>query len=33
MAANPLKFKDLGLREELLRAIAEQGYDTPTPVP
>ncbi len=32
MAANPLKFEDLGLREELLRAITEQGYDTPTPI-
>ena len=25
-------FTDLGLRAELLRAIAEQGYDTPTPI-
>ena len=25
-------FTELGLRAELLRAIAEQGYDTPTPI-
>jgi ATP-dependent RNA helicase RhlE len=27
-----MKFTDLGLSEPLLRAIAEQGYDTPTPI-
>jgi ATP-dependent RNA helicase RhlE len=27
-----MKFTDLGLSESLLRAVAEQGYDTPTPV-
>jgi len=27
-----MHFTDLGLRAELLRAIAEQGYDTPTPI-
>ncbi|HRH14875.1 MAG TPA: DEAD/DEAH box helicase, partial [Azonexus sp.] len=25
-------FTELGLRAELLRAIGEQGYDTPTPI-
>ena len=25
-------FTDLGLRAEILRAIADQGYDTPTPI-
>ena len=27
-----MHFTDLGLRAELLRAISEQGYDTPTPI-
>ena len=27
-----MKFTDLGLSAEILRAIAEQGYDTPTPI-
>ena len=27
-----MKFTDLGLAEPLLRAVAEQGYDTPTPI-
>ncbi len=27
-----MKFTELGLRAEILRAIAEQGYDTPTPI-
>ena len=27
-----LRFTELGLRPELLRAIADQGYDTPTPI-
>ena len=27
-----MSFTDLGLRAELLRAVAEQGYDTPTPI-
>jgi len=27
-----MNFADLGLSEELLRAIAESGYDTPTPI-
>jgi len=27
-----MKFTDLGLRAELLLAISEQGYDTPTPI-
>ena len=27
-----MKFTDLGLRAEILRAIADQGYDTPTPI-
>ncbi len=27
-----MHFTDLGLRAELLRAIADQGYDTPTPI-
>jgi len=27
-----MKFTDLGLRAEILRAISEQGYDTPTPI-
>ena len=27
-----MHFTDLGLSAELLRAIADQGYDTPTPV-
>jgi ATP-dependent RNA helicase RhlE len=28
----PMKFTDLGLAEPILRAVAEQGYDTPTPI-
>ena len=28
-----MHFTDLGLSAELLRAIADLGYDTPTPVP
>ena len=27
-----MQFTDLGLSEELLRAVREQGYDTPTPI-
>jgi len=27
-----MQFTDLGLKAELLRAVAEQGYDTPTPI-
>ena len=27
-----MHFKDLGLSEPLLRAVHEQGYDTPTPI-
>ncbi len=27
-----MNFSDLGLRAEILRAIADQGYDTPTPI-
>jgi ATP-dependent RNA helicase RhlE len=27
-----MHFKDLGLSEPLLRAVSEQGYDTPTPI-
>ncbi|MDF1880198.1 DEAD/DEAH box helicase, partial [Sulfurimonas sp. MAG313] len=27
-----MKFTDLGLNEHILRAIKDQGYDTPTPV-
>ena len=27
-----MNFKDLGLAEPLLRAVGEQGYDTPTPI-
>ena len=27
-----MKFTDLGLAEPLLRAVADQGYDTPTPI-
>jgi len=27
-----MKFEDLGLAEPLLRAVREQGYDTPTPI-
>ncbi|MEP7085577.1 MAG: DEAD/DEAH box helicase, partial [Betaproteobacteria bacterium] len=30
-AATPA-FADLGLREEILRAVAEKGYTTPTPI-
>ena len=29
---SPMKFSDLGLSPELLRAVAEKGYDTPTPI-
>ena len=25
-------FSELGLRAEILRSLAEQGYDTPTPI-
>ena len=28
----PLKFTELGLDAAILRAVAEQGYDTPTPI-
>jgi ATP-dependent RNA helicase RhlE len=27
-----MSFDQLGLRPELLRAVADSGYDTPTPV-
>ena len=27
-----MSFNELGLKAELLRAVAEQGYDTPTPI-
>jgi ATP-dependent RNA helicase RhlE len=27
-----MNFTDLGLAEPLLRAVREQGYDTPTPI-
>jgi ATP-dependent RNA helicase RhlE len=27
-----MSFKDLGLRAELVRAVSEKGYDTPTPI-
>ena len=27
-----MQFTDLGLKAELLRAVADQGYDTPTPI-
>ena len=27
-----MNFKDLGLSEPILRAVGEQGYDTPTPI-
>jgi ATP-dependent RNA helicase RhlE len=27
-----MQFTDLGLKAELLRAVSEQGYDTPTPI-
>ena len=27
-----MSFSDLGLKPELLRAVAEKGYDTPTPI-
>ena len=27
-----MKFSDLGLEPELLRAVAEKGYDVPTPI-
>jgi superfamily II DNA/RNA helicase len=29
---NLMKFADLGLSDELLRAVTESGYDTPTPI-
>jgi ATP-dependent RNA helicase RhlE len=28
----PLRFQEFGLRDELLRALDEAGYDTPTPI-
>ncbi len=28
----PMKFSDLGLSADIQRAVAEQGYDTPTPI-
>ena len=28
----PMKFTQLGLNESLLKAVKEQGYDTPTPI-
>ena len=27
-----MNFADLGLSDELLRAVSESGYDTPTPI-
>jgi superfamily II DNA/RNA helicase len=27
-----MHFSDLGLKAEIQRAVAEQGYDTPTPI-
>ena len=27
-----MSFQSLGLSAEILRAVAEQGYDTPTPI-
>ena len=27
-----MNFADLGLSDELLRAVTEAGYDTPTPI-
>ena len=27
-----MQFSDLGLSEQLLKAVAEQGYETPTPI-
>ncbi|MCG8544698.1 MAG: DEAD/DEAH box helicase, partial [Alphaproteobacteria bacterium] len=27
-----MSFEDLGLTDELLRAIADAGYETPTPI-
>src|SRR5882762_6372580 len=27
-----MSFSELGLKPELLRAVAEKGYDTPTPI-
>ena len=27
-----MKFSDLGLGEDLLRAVTDAGYDTPTPI-
>jgi len=29
---HPMHFTDLGLAEPLLRAVRDQGYDTPTPI-
>jgi ATP-dependent RNA helicase RhlE len=29
---NPMNFADLGLAEPILRAVREQGYETPTPI-
>jgi superfamily II DNA/RNA helicase len=29
---NPMSFSDLGLSDALLRAVADSGYDTPTPI-
>ena len=31
-AAAEIRFDQLGLRDELLRAVSEQGYTTPTPI-
>ena len=27
-----MKFSDLGLSDDILRAVADAGYDTPTPI-
>src|SRR5690349_13348934 len=32
MSSNPQGFAELGLRPEILRAVAEAGYTTPTPI-
>ncbi|MGB7085430.1 MAG: DEAD/DEAH box helicase [Phormidesmis sp.] len=32
MSLEPIAFRTLGLRSELLRAVAEQGYSDPTPI-
>ncbi|MEL0111829.1 MAG: DEAD/DEAH box helicase, partial [Rickettsiales bacterium] len=29
---NATTFKDLGLSEEILRAVTDAGYETPTPI-